>query len=95
MATQWTCALCKASVTYDQLFTFVKAGAVHFDCFRKDVEGRKAPKPLVDLLEAELKLLVAYKAAAKGADGELKTLLESHGKDAERHAAILTKRLSG
>jgi hypothetical protein len=89
------CALCKGPVGFDQLFTFVKAGPVHFDCFRREAEGRKAPRALVDLLEAELKLLVAYKIAAKGADGELKALLETQGKDAERHAALLTKRLSG
>lgn len=94
-ATQWSCALCKAPVSFDQLFTFVKAGAVHFDCFRKDAEARNAPKALLDLLEAELKLLVAYKAAAKGAERDLKALLESQGKDAERHAALLTKRLAG
>lgn len=89
------CALCKSPVTFDQFFTFVKAGPVHFDCFRRDAEGRKAPKDLLDLLEAELKLLVAYKVAAKGADGGMKALLEAQGKDAERHAAVLTKRLSG
>ncbi len=93
-ATQWSCALCKGAVAYDRLFTFVKAGAVHFDCFRRDAEARKAPKPLLDLLETELKLLVAYKAAAKSAEGDLKALLESQGKEAERHAAVLTKRLA-
>lgn len=89
------CAFCKGPVGFNQLFTFIKAGPVHFDCFRKDAEGRKAPKVLADLLEAELKLLVAYKVAAKSADGDLKALLEAQGKDAERHAALLTKRLSG
>lgn len=93
-ATQWSCALCRGPVAYDQLFTFVKAGSVHFDCFRRDAEGRKAPKALLDLLEAELKLLVAYKVAAKSAEGDLKPLLESQGKDAERHAAVLTKRIA-
>lgn len=93
-ATQWSCALCKGPITYDQLFTFVKAGSIHFDCFRRDAEGRKVPKALLDLLEAELKLLVAYKVAAKSAEGDLKALLESQGKEAERHAAVLTKRLA-
>ncbi|HVA65763.1 MAG TPA: DUF2175 family protein [Elusimicrobiota bacterium] len=91
----WSCSYCQSAISWDQLFTFTKAGAAHLDCFKKDALGRGKSQAALDLLESELKLLVAYKNAAKAApDGELKALLETNGKETEKHAAVLTKHLA-
>ncbi len=91
----WSCSFCQSAISWDQLFTFTKAGAAHMECFRKDALGRGKSREVLDILESELKILVAYKNAAKAApEGELKTLLEANGKDAEKHAAVLTKHLA-
>lgn len=94
MSTQWTCSLCSKNIKWDELFTFYSKGAVHFLCF-KDLALKKNDKVievLIDMLEKELKMIVDYKRCINNVQiEEVKKLLSDNEKDAEKHAALLTK----
>ncbi len=95
MATQWSCSICSRQILWSELFTFYSKGAVHFTCFRdttlsKDDSGES--RALISALEDELRLIVAYKSYMKNVSNEeYKRLLQDNEKDAEKHAALLTK----
>ncbi|MEM4284862.1 MAG: DUF2175 family protein [Candidatus Nitrosocaldus sp.] len=95
MSTRWSCAICSRQIAWSELFTFYSKGAVHFTCF-KDAAISKAnndeAKALLDALENELKMIVAYKGyITMVKNDDAKRLLEENEKDAEKHAALLTK----
>lgn len=98
MATKWNCALCSKQILWTELFTFYSKGAVHFSCFREDaMKGKAAGIPaaaMLDLLENELKMIVTYKKSiGETTNEDVKKLLDENEKDAERHAAMLTKQI--
>ncbi|MCS6767172.1 MAG: DUF2175 family protein [Candidatus Nitrosocaldus sp.] len=95
MSTKWSCAICSKQIAWSELFTFYSKGAVHFTCFRDSVMGKDGSdeaKALVDALEHELRMIVAYKGYMPMVKSdEARRLLEENEKDAEKHAALLTK----
>jgi hypothetical protein len=93
MTTQWSCAICSQQIRRDELFTFYSKGAVHFTCFKDEVLKKdKSMEGLLDMLEKELKMIVDYKKYINNTSNEeAKRLLEENEKDAEKHAALLTK----
>lgn len=98
--TRWGCGVCKKPILRDELFTFFSKGPVHFTCPRDEARKKIGPNllplatALIDLLEAELNILVKYKRyIATMEDKATRDLFEMNEKDAEKHAAILTKAL--
>ncbi len=95
MSTKWSCAVCSRQILWSEIFTFYSKGAVHFTCFKDAViskDNSDEAKALVDALENELKMIVTYKGYISTVKSEdAKRLLEENEKDAERHAALLTK----
>lgn len=93
MATQWRCAICTDQILYSELFTFYSKGAVHYRCFRNEAlkKGSKSIEILLEMLEKELKMIVDYKRYMNEVDEEAKQLMSDNEKDAEKHAALLTK----
>ncbi|MBI4362936.1 MAG: DUF2175 family protein [Euryarchaeota archaeon] len=86
------CSICQQAISWSQLFTFTAKGPLHFDCFRKQAPSDPATQGVLQALEGELRLIVAYKGLlGKVQNPEEKALLEGFEKDAERHAARLTK----
>ncbi len=94
MSTQWSCSICSNTIRWDELFTFYSKGAVHFLCF-KDLalkKGDQMIEALIDMLEKELKMIVDYKRYINSIQAEeVKKLFSDNEKDAEKHAALLTK----
>lgn len=90
---KWSCAICSQEIKDDQLFTFYSKGAVHFTCFRDEALKKKDQtiEILLEMLEKELMMIVEYKKHINNVSDEAKRLLESNEKDAEKHAALLTK----
>ncbi len=103
--TKWTCDICKNTIYWDELFTFTsKKSVVHYTCFReKALKTAKVDQDqltaILDSLEDELKLIVAYKQRlGKIKDEEVKKYMEQAEKDAEKNSAMLTRaveKLSG
>ncbi len=95
MATQWSCSICSKQILWSELFTFYSKGAVHFTCFKASVISKNSSEEantLLDALEDELKMIVAYKKYMSKVSGEdAERLLQDNEKDAEKHAALLTK----
>jgi len=96
--TKWSCGVCSAKIRRDEIFTFSSKGAVHFRCLREEAlksVGLSVPEAramaLLDLLEAELNLIVAYKRAMSTVAEEEAKLLGQLERDAEKHAALVTK----
>ncbi len=91
MTKEFKCILCSKVIT-NELFTFYSKGAVHFKCFKEKADGNEDIRTLLDMLEKELKLIVDYKSCMKIVnDDTIKKILLDNEKDAERHAALLTK----
>jgi hypothetical protein len=90
---KWNCYVCTKEITYNELFTFTSKGAVHFRCFRDEaLKDRDATKEiLLEMLEKELEMITNYKKYINNASEKAKELLEANEKDAEKHAALLTK----
>lgn len=90
---KWNCYICSKEITYDELFTFTSKGAVHFTCFRDDALKNKDQtiEILLEMLEKELKMITDYKKHINNVSDKAKKLLEDNEKDAEKHAALLTK----
>ncbi len=90
---KWNCYLCTKEITYDELFTFTSKGAVHFRCFRDEALRNKddTKEILLTMLEKELKMITDYKKYINSVSENAKELLEANEKDAEKHAALLTK----
>ncbi|MEM0030236.1 MAG: DUF2175 family protein [Candidatus Nitrosocaldus sp.] len=95
MSTKWSCAICSRQILWSEMFTFYSKGAVHFTCFKDAVitkDKSDEAKALVDALESELKMIVTYKGyISMVKSDDAKKLLEENEKDAEKHAALLTK----
>ncbi|MEO9364929.1 MULTISPECIES: DUF2175 family protein [Candidatus Nitrosocaldus] len=95
MSTRWSCAICSRQIAWSELFTFYSKGAVHFTCFKETTISKDKSdevKVLLDALEHELKMIVAYKGyITMVKNDDAKRLLEENEKDAEKHAALLTK----
>ncbi len=70
---------------------------MHFTCFRESVTttnkgNSEEVNALLDALEDELRMIVAYKKyMGKVSSEDAKKLLQDNEKDAEKHAALLTK----
>gem|GEM_PF-254411 len=95
MATQWNCSICSKQILWSELFTFYSKGAVHFTCFKQMViskNNNEEANALLYALEDELKMIVAYKKyMSKVINEDAKKLMQENEKDAEKHAALLTK----
>jgi len=91
MSKEFKCILCSKVIT-NELFTFYSKDAVHFLCFKEKSNGNEDIKTLLEILEKELELIVDYKSCMKIInDDAIKKILLDNEKDAERHAALLTK----
>ncbi|MBP1357477.1 MAG: DUF2175 domain-containing protein [Sulfolobus sp.] len=95
--TKWKCAICGNQIYWDELFTFIKTGVVHYTCF-KDMVIKTSKistnelSTVLDALEEELKNIVTYKQRlSKVENEEIKKTLEAAEKDAEKNAGILTR----
>lgn len=100
MATKWSCAICGKQIMWSELFTFYSKGPAHFSCFKdsamqKKEEGEGVPvDALLNMLETELRLIVSNKKYLnETTNEEVKKVLDENEKDAEKHAAVLTKLL--
>jgi len=98
-ATRWSCAICKNTIYWDELFTYtIKKEVVHFTCFKNKalssdkVSDKQTLEAVIDMLEEELKMIVKYKQKiAQVKDEEVKKTLDQAEKDAEKNSAILTR----
>ena len=88
---KWNCSICSKEISYNELFTFTRDGAVHYECFRDDALKRGKDEILLDMLKKELEMIVEYKKHINNLEGKVKELFEANEKDAEKHAALLTK----
>ncbi|MFQ5970083.1 MAG: DUF2175 family protein [Nitrososphaerales archaeon] len=96
MASKWNCAICSKQIMWSELFTFYSKGAAHFLCFKDvAVQTKKEGVPvdaLLNILETELRMIVSYKKhLSETTNEDLKKVLDENEKDAEKHAALLTK----
>ncbi|MEM2855493.1 MAG: DUF2175 family protein [Candidatus Nitrosocaldaceae archaeon] len=93
MSTQWRCSICLKQILYSELFTFYSKGAVHYTCFREYAKKSsiKSVDIMLEMLEKELKMIVDYKRYINEVSEDIKQLLSDNEKDAEKHAALLTK----
>ncbi|MUN28365.1 DUF2175 family protein [Sulfuracidifex metallicus] len=96
-ATKWTCAFCGNTIYWDELFTFMKSGVVHYTCFRdKAMKTSKIPpnemQTVLDLLEKELSRITEYKKVMSSiTNEEIKKSLDQIEKDAEKQSGVLTR----
>ena len=96
-ATKWKCVLCNNTIYWDELFTFLKNGVVHYTCLRaKSIKSSKISlkdmQALLDALEEELKSIVYYKQKMSSIENEeIKKNLDQTEKDAEKNSGILTR----
>ncbi len=96
-ATKWTCAFCGNTIYWDELFTFMKNGVVHYTCFRdKAMKTSKIPpedmKTVLNMLEKELMRITEYKKVMSTVQNEeIKKSLDQVEKDAEKQSGVLTR----
>lgn len=96
-ATKWKCELCNNTIYWDELFTYLKNGVVHYTCLRdRAIKNSKIDnkeiQTLLDALEEELKSIVFYKQKISSiSNEEIKKTLDQVEKDAEKNAGILTR----
>ncbi|BBG24268.1 DUF2175 family protein [Sulfuracidifex tepidarius] len=96
-ATKWACAFCGNTIYWDELFTFMKSGVVHYTCFRdRAIKTSKVPpeemKVVLDMLEKELLRITEYKKTMSSiANEEIKKSLDQIEKDAEKQSGVLTR----
>ncbi|AOL16060.1 hypothetical protein BFU36_04225 [Sulfolobus sp. A20] len=96
-ATKWKCALCNNTIYWDELFTYMKKGVVHYTCLRdlalkNSKIDNKELQNILDALEEELKLIVYYKQKISSLQNEeIKKTFDQIEKDAEKNAGILTR----